>query len=218
MDLASVQATLAALPSSFQRPGTTYAQLQRAFAASLGRLVSESNGMITQAGGAQAAGGKWMDVWGQALGIPRRSGEARSAYLSRFLATCVAWRLSVPALEQFMLSNESASVTVTESFPSVGWTMTLPSPNLLTSGVDLETQLKTVRPAGVPYSFLVQEGGCFLSTSVFMSRSRARGAFLTQAVKPVAAAAVASTPNTAPSLPMTYMTDPTLNPSLATAA
>jgi len=213
MDWSAVSATLAALPRTFQRSGPNFAAYQNSVIAALSEFTSGVDSLVAQSVGASGASGKWLDVWGEALGLPRQPGESRSTYLGRINAMCALPRGTVPAIETYMQLVANLSVTVTENFPSVGWTMTLSSASALQNAVALETGLGAVRPAGVPYSLVVQQGGSFLSTSNFFGRSRAKGSYLTSQSHGLSPSVAPNTNNVVVELPMTFLTDPTLNPA-----
>ena len=214
MDWADISARLQDLPSTYRRRGPNYTAWQNSLTAAISRGTTGVDSVIDQINFATSSG-KWLDVWGAVLNVPRHAGEGSQAYRSRIAATCQAWRVTPPGIEDFVEFTRGIAAQVTESIPTaVGWQLVL-SANSSTLQ-SLAADLQVCRPAGVPYAFALRFGGLYLDTVNFLGRPRTTGAYLSAAVKLEAPGIGPATNNVVNTLPTTLLTDPTLNPSLST--
>lgn len=212
MDWNAVASQLSDVPRTFQRSGTTYQWLMNAYTAGLLRYTSAADGTNTQLS-FQTAVGNWLDVWGNLFNIARNNGEADGVYAKRIQFLLTRGKGTLVAIAQFIQTAENISATVTEQSP--GYTIQLGSQST-SFYAQIASDLKYVRPAGVPFlPFQVLRGGLYLGTVDYLGVHKVTGAYLTTPVTPVTPVMSATTNNSTPLLPTTFLTDPTLNPGLA---
>lgn len=214
MDAAAVQYYLNDLPKTFKRPGTGYAQWMASLGFGVSSWTEASDAVMAQVSFTQAQWG-WLDVWGQLFGIPRLNEESDAGYLPRIQALLILRGATPVSIRSFMQVLYGVNCTIVEQFGSVTWLLKLNSPVPGVSYNALATALGRVRPAGVPFTpFQIAAGGCFISTVNFLGGSRVPGSWINTATTPQGFTLSAGTPNSVPLLPTSYLTDPTLNPTL----
>lgn len=218
MDFSQITAQIADLPSAFTRPGAVYQQLQNSFSGALLRGCSASDGIIGQLG-FQNATGVWLDAWGKLYGLSRKANEADSVYKARITFTLLCGKGPPIAIRTFVETAEGIpDATIVENLPNVGWNMNI------TTSVSSETlnqvanDVVYVRPAGVPFGpFSVLRGGSYLGTVNYLGAGRVTGAYIFNPLTTFNFAIPESTNNSLSQLPTTFLSDPTINPSLAAA-
>lgn len=208
MDFASVLARIDDLPPTFKRPGDTYRQWANALSAAVSRGAEAGDAVLAQLGFADAAG-RWLDCWGLLFGLPRHGGEGDAAYRARITGTLTAAHSTPVAITSYLTVSQGVSASVSESLPSVGWSLAVATPNVNIQQIAADANV--VRPAGVPFALEILRGGLFLSTHSFLGRPRASGAWLVDPVTTLAPSIPRSTNSAQPLLPTTFLTDPTLN-------
>jgi hypothetical protein len=215
MDWQEVFSQLNDLPPTFTRPGQTYQWWASALTEEFARYTTASDAYTAQVNFSEA-NGLWLDVWGRLYGIERDPNESDQAYQTRITATLQASHGPPLAIVSFLLLSLGIVSTVTEAIPAaVGWMVQLGGTAQLANLPQIAADLDFVRPAGVPYNFAVLKGGCYLTTINYLGRPRVTGAYLTLPVSRIGPDIPSSTNNATPLLPTTFLTDPTLNPSLA---
>jgi hypothetical protein len=216
MDWNAVTAVLNSLPATYRRSGPTFAAWQNSLAAGITRGTGGVDTVSAQTTFANSSG-NWLNVWGRMLGVIRNASESDVAYKDRISETMLAWRGTVPGIESYVLEAMGIPATVTEKFPAVGWSLNLP-PGMPLSAAQLKAlpgDLAFVRPAGVPYTAKQINGGLFLKTGNFLGATRFQGSWLQPYSILGGLNIPSSTNNTVPTLPTTWLTDPTINPGLA---
>jgi hypothetical protein len=216
MNFNAVESILESLPSSFKRLGPNYDNWQNTQSAVLARMTGAIDSLMAQYSFTGATG-NWLNAWGDILGVLRRS-ETDAIYHLCITGTMLAWRGTVPGIEKYINEARQIPCTVTEAFPNVGWNLVVqPGYTLSASQISqLPVWLSFVRPAGVPYAVQAYNGsGGVLSTGNFISNTRFPGSWLRlTGGNPSGLVIPASTNNSVSTLPTTFFTDPTLNPSL----
>jgi hypothetical protein len=187
MNWEDITTVLNSLPSTYRRNGGNYAAFQNSLVAGISRFTLGIDSIAGQASFATPPVGKWLDAWGRLFAVPRNNGESDAAYYMR----------------------------VKENFPQVGWSLIISS--LLTAAqlAALITNLAFIRPAGVPFKVFGRRGGLYLSTVNFLHGTRVSGSWLIPGAIFLPLLIPSSTNNAVPTLPTTWLTDPTINPSLA---
>jgi hypothetical protein len=215
MNLTEVISQLNDLPDTFKRPGTIYAQLTQSFATGLTRYTDATDEIGNESTSFSEARYGWLDVWGLLFGITRNSGEADYSYSLRVEQVLMAWVGTLPAIANWAEVIYQTTVTIAENFPAPGYVIQLPG-SLTIAQVDaFVASLNRIRPAGVPFQVGMQSSGLYLDTINYCGAARVTGAYLTNALTYVPLAIGPITINAVPLLPSLYLTDPTLNPSMA---
>jgi hypothetical protein len=210
MNYADVIARLESIPTSFRRQGLTYQQLENAFAASLADYTSSMRALTAQETITTAAF-NWLNMQGDLYGIARFPNETSSAYLNRIQATLVAAKGTPVAIEIYINLITGLSATVTEQTTVPDWFLTLNGSVSLATLTQINSSIGFVRPAGVPFTYNVAEGGLYLSTINYLGYGRLSGSYLVAAFDIVKPNIGANTNNSLPLLPSDYLTDPTIN-------
>lgn len=215
MDWNAVSAQLADLPSTYKRSGDTYTFLFKSFVMGLLRYTSAADGTTGQLAFPQAIG-KWLDTWGQLFNVPRNNDESDRAYATRIQFLLLSGKGPPVSIARYIQIVEGLSATVTEKFPAVGYRISM-GLQTLAAYAQIISDLKYVRPAGVPFLPLtVLQGGLYLGTINYLGVApRVTGAYLNQPFTTNGIVVPATTNNSRPLLPTTFLTDPFLNPSLA---
>jgi hypothetical protein len=216
MQWSDVLARLNDLPSTFLRQGPNFTEFQNSLVNGLHKFTNGTEGAINQAQPTQAIG-RWLDVVGRARNIPRFNNEADAAYLER-----ITYLLTTPggppsAILGLLGILGLVNTTLTENFATCSWSASISSGLGAARLSQITTSLGYVRPAGVPYNLGVSTGGLYLNTLNYLGRPRVTGAYLVSSINAAALNMSTNTNNAICLLPTTYLTDPTLNPSLATA-
>jgi hypothetical protein len=213
MDFPAVQSTLTDLPDTFTSNAGPYPQLVDSWTTALALFTTGSDGIAAQANFNSAVGG-WIDTWGLAFGIGRLATESDSTYQARILALMSAVVGTVPAI-QIWISLYAPGGSVSENSPGPGYTITLPSAITTLQYQQFFDGLQYIRPVGVPVIINASSGGLFLGTSTFMGTDQVMGSYLSTGGGAIASPWGAIQNNASLRIPDLYLTDPTLNPSLA---
>lgn len=213
MTYAEALRILLTIPATFRRTGANYAAWQASQMAAIGRFVEADSNIVAQIGGLNAATAKWLDVFGILFSVVRNSGERDMAYSGRIYETCQARRVTPEAIEVFLAFTLGATATVTESFPSVGYALSVSKSLIADDEKALDTALDWVRPVGVPYSYGISFGALYLTSGTFRGLSRSYGSYLTPGTKKVSPLSGGTTNGLPSTLPTTFLTDPLLNAS-----
>lgn len=211
MNITDVAARLADLPRAFRRDDPTFALVEQSLAVGVARYTTAADGVMAQTQFLQATG-RWLDVWANLFGVPRRNGEGDGALKARILATLSGQRSTVVAIEQFLQYSFGVAGTVSESLPTIGWTLAVPNTSIPIATIT--RALGQVRPAGVPFNTGVSTSGSYISTVNYFGAAKVTGAFLGAPNAGTSLSIPQATTNSVPSLGTTFLTDPTLNPSL----
>ena len=218
MNFASVQATLNDLPYTFRKTTTPYTQLVDAWSVMLALFTDGVDGTIAQTlppgtTFLDAVGG-WIDVWGLAFNIARLPAESDHLYQARVLQLLSAIIGSAPAI-QIWIGLYAPGGSVSENLPAVGYTIRLPSAMTDLQNTQFFGGLQYVRPVGVPISFVAATTGLYLGTIDFAGLDTVQGSYLAGGAAGTASLLPAVQNNALPQIPTLFLTDPTLNPSLA---
>lgn len=216
MNFQQVQNQLTDLPRTFLRLGTPFTQWMDSITAGLTRYTSAADALIQQIVTFANAKFGWLDTWGLLFGIPRFANEADQNYSPRIPYIVQAGGGPPNAIAYWILNVWKVQVTVTENFPSVGYSITFPSGLTLAQIIQILISIARVRPAGVPITAVLQESsGLYLDTINFLDYAPSvTGAYLTQASSTPVSGLGSTTNNTQPLLPTLFLTDTTLNPNL----
>lgn len=202
------------LPETFRRVGSNYSVWQTSQMIAIARFISGDDSIISQIVSVDAATAKWLDTFGELLGISRKSRESDSAFAARVQATCVANHCSPLNIIAFLSFSMNITTEVTESFPDVGWVLSVSDSNVLTDEATLADTLVRVRPAGVPFVYEYPSGGLYMTSNVFRNRPLGYGAFLSDATKTKTPTEGGATNAATSTLPTVFLTDPVINPTL----
>lgn len=217
MQWSDILARLNDLPGTFLRNGPTgepFSYWQNALAAGLYKDANASDGAVNQATFANAVG-HWIDVWGQIFDIPRSSGETDAHYIARIEFLLTVEGGSPASISAFFTQAENINTVLSENFSACSWSVSLSS-GLATNELNqVANDLRYVRPAGVPFNMLVLSGGLYVGTLNYSGAARVTGSYLNSPVKQFLPNISPNTNNAQPTLPTVYLTDPTINPSLA---
>jgi hypothetical protein len=214
MQYADVLAQINTLPSSFVRPGPTFAFLQASRAAALLRYAEASDGLIANLSFTTASG-VWLDAWGQLFVIPRDAQESDGSYANRIPATLVSGHGTPIAIVLYLLTAFGYTVTITEDFVNTAWQVKFEVPIAPARFNELMQGLNRIRPAGVPATALIGlSGGLYIGSINYLGAPRVTGAYLLSPKGEAALEISAFTNNTLPLLPTLFLTDPTINPGL----
>lgn len=215
MQFSDVIAQLELLPATYLRPGAQFQQLMNAKAAALFRYTNAVDGLNSQVANFLQSYGVWLDCWGKLWGIPRNNGELDNAYLSRIQATLLSGRTTPVSIELFVQLGFGLSVTVQEDFSTCTWSLLFNIPPTTQQFSNIMASLPFVRPAGVPMTPpTTNAGGAYIGSVNYLGAPRITGAYLETPQNQTEVMQSAYTPNSIPLLPTTFLSDPTLNPSL----
>lgn len=216
MDFQAVKTRLDDLPMTFTRLGPTYQTFDLSQTASLFRYTGASDGVISQLDFVKAVG-PWLDAWGKLFVIPRNINESDDAYQNRIVMTLLAGRCTPNAIIIYMQSL-GIEANLVEDFVNAAYHIQFTKPLTTEAFTALAQNLAAVRPAGVPFlPFQVLQGGLYLGTIDFVDAPKVTGAYLDTPLKSFTPTISASTNNAVPLLPTLFLSDPTLNPGLATS-
>lgn len=200
------------LPLPFRRPSSPFSWIMNAIAGGLTEYTASSDGIQNEESGITSSSASWLDVWGQIFDIQRLSQESDSAYRFRVLYTLasgVSPPLAIQSWSRLFLSTNT--VYVTESFPTAGYSISIPSglsQSLLSSWV---LGLARIRPAGVPFTVTEQVGPLILGSYAYVGSTSLAGAYLGAGSTPLNIALGTSTLNASPLVATPLLTDPLLN-------
>lgn len=210
MTLNDIISRLQNLPRSFRRPGVQYTQLEQSLASGIARYAGGVNGLVSQTD-FTVAQGSWLQLWGNLFGFSRNSGENDEVYRQRIIRNLTMSRATPVAIELFMYYTWGAATTVSENFSAYSWSMIMP-PGLATNQYSSVIQsLSYVRPAGIPFSISVSQGGLYVGASNYVDMPRQQGAYLLSGNASLGNVLSPNTNNNVPLLPTSYMTDPLVN-------
>lgn len=212
MDVQLVLSQLQDLPAPFLRPGATFQWIYQALAGGEAWYTEASDGIAWQVAGLPTAEGPWLTTWGEILGVGRLPGESDGAYSARVQETLLApvgTPLAIQTYSRFILN--STLVTVSENFPAVGYTISIPVgyPSVVLS--NWISGLARIRPAGVPFQITEHVGPLMLGTYSYLGASGFAAAYLGQGNQALPLNLGASTNNLQNLLPDLLMVDPNLN-------
>lgn len=213
MDFPAVQAVLNDLPDTFKRIGTPYTQFIDALTSALSLYTIASDSLVAQQNFNNAVYG-WLDVWGLLCGVPRRPNEADSVYRARIKNTILSWHATPLAMITWLQVIEGLTATISEGFPAVGYTITLPPTLTAAQILAVLINFAYVRPAGVPFALGSSIGGLFQDTINYQGAERVTGSYLGQPTSLGSIGIPASTNNFVAQLPDLLFTDPNINPNL----
>ena len=216
MDYSAILTQLNLLPQTFLRFGTPFTWLQASKAAALLRYTGAVDALINQLNFSQAVG-VWLDCWGKLFSIPRNSDETDNTYANRITALLTAGRGTPVGIQIYLLIALGITATVTEDFVNTAWQLKLSTPLTQAQLTQMIDNLVYVRPAGVPclHAIANVQGGTYLGTVNFFGAARVTGAYLKTPVQNASTIGIsATTNNSVPLLPTTFLSDPTLNPGL----
>lgn len=203
------------VPATFQRPGTGFQQLMLGEVIQLFRYCNAVDGMSAQTS-LSTAEGPWLDVWGGLFNIPRNANETDDAYYHRISFTLTSGRCTPVAIVLWIINTLGLQVTISENFMQCRWTLTFSTPLTSAQYTALAQNLGYVRPAGVPFlPFNAGAGGLYLGTVNFSNEPRMTGAYFDNPTIGFIPVIAPNTDNATPLLPTTFLTDTTINPSLA---
>ncbi len=215
MTPAQVLAQLLDLPPTFKRPGVIFTQIYNSLAAGEASYALASDGSIPPQTMPRALG-PWLTVWGQIFGIPRLAQEADLAYSARIrnsLTSPVGTPQAIQAWSRYFLN--STQVTVVENLNSgVGYVIEIPAglpTQLLENWLE---SLDRIRPAGVPFSVVLQTNPLMLGTYSYIGASRFAAAYLGFGTSSYNPSFDALTPNAEPLISTVLLDDPSLNGGL----
>lgn len=215
MDQAKVLAAINDLPSTFKRDAdTTYLQFIDALTAALFRMTNAADGITSQLTIGNASGG-WLDLWGMLFGLPRRANEADSTYFARITITLTGGAGPVQCMLNWVFTAWGLVIAITENLPSVGYVITFPATVSTVQIGQIIQGLAQIRPAGVPFTVVISNIGTYLDTVNYLNAGNVTGAYLGGGTTPVNLTLASANNNSPPLLPQLFLTDPTLNPSLA---
>ena len=216
MQWADINYQLGDLPDTYKRSGPTYEWVMNSLTAALDRYTSSSNGIVSMTTFANAQG-KWLDFWGQLLGgIARLNEQTDADYMALITQTILEGKGPPVAILDYVKLIYGIKASITENFPSVGWYLKFGSSFPQSQYNQLALTLGNVRPAGVPFTpFKILGGGLFLGTINYLGRDRVTGSYIGQPVTAFSFQIPNSTNNVTSSLPTVFLSDPTVNPSLA---
>jgi hypothetical protein len=214
MDFPTVLARLNDLPSTFRRNGPPYTQLIDSIARALAGFTLAADATEAQVSAFTVALDGWLDVWGLLWGVARQQNEANSSYGTRISRTVLAWVGTLPAIQAWV-SFYAPGGTVVDNYPTLGYSITLPPTMTPAQVTSFLRSLNRIRPAGMPFTVNQTASGIFLGTQVFIGTGLSQAPYLTGTAINLALALNPVTPNTVPIIPTTFMSDPTINPSLA---
>jgi hypothetical protein len=217
MKFTDVKARLDDLPRSYTRLGPNYQAFDRSQSAALFRYAGASAGISNMLIFKQAVG-PWLDVWGQLFGIERNTNEADDTYQNRIMMTLLAGR-STPVAIAIFLQTLGITATLEEDFVNCSFNLQFTIPLTPAGFQSLAQNLASVRPAGVPFlPFEVLQGGLYAGTINFLNAPKVTGAYLGTPLSSFTPMIAQSTNNSLPLLPTLWLSDPTLNPGLASVA
>lgn len=216
MDLPAVLAQLNDLPDTFKRKDAWYTQFVDAVATGASQYTLGIDEVFNQVTAFNNALGGWLDTWGLLFGVPRLENEADSLYEARIGNTVLAWVGTIPAIQTW-INLYAPGGTVTENIGTAGYTINMPPSMTALQTQQFLQSLARIRPAGVPFNVQQTGSGLFLGTEEFLGDGRAVGNYLTAGTSTTVLTLGATTLSAQPILPGCWLTDPTLNPSLAPA-
>lgn len=217
MQFQDVAARLGDLPPTFKRPGPGFQTIASSQTAALFRYTGASDGVIQQLDFRQAVG-PWLDAWGKLFVIPRNTNESDDTYQNRIVMTLLAGRCTPNAILIY-LQSLGINATLVEDFVNAAYHIQFTTALTPAAFNSLAQNLASVRPAGVPFlPFQILQGGLYVGTIDFLNAPKVTGAYLDTPLKSFTPTIAVSTNNSVPLLPTLFLTDPTLNPGLASGA
>lgn len=217
MNFSQAQQNLNDLPSTFKRLNAPYTQWVDSLTSAIVRgtsAIDALNNQVTQISNAQFG---WLDIWGLLFGIPRLTGEPDSHYLARIQYEVTAGAGTPCAIVNWIYAVWGISVTLTESFPAVGYSLKFPATLTLAQINIIVNSLVKIRPAGIPFTVqsaaISSPDGPYLTTINFLNAPRTTGAFVggEGEISPSSTLTLnPSTNNSQPLLPDIFLNDPAL--------
>ena len=218
MNFAQVQKQLENLPPTFLRNSTPFTQYMDALTAGMLRGAAPIDNMMAMVSNITNARYGWLDVWGLLFNVPRFVNEQDANYLARIQYEVTAGGGTPVGICKWILAVWGVSTEVLENLPSVGYQVIFPATLTTLQIQTILNSLIRIRPAGVPITIgALSPDGLYLQTINFFGASDVTGAYLAAGSVVSTVFLNVSTNNTTPLLPDLFLTDPTLNPSLAVA-
>lgn len=180
-------------------------------------MSSGMDGTVQAGTNAKLARFGWLDAWGLLFNVPRNNNEADVNYLRRIIYEVNAGAGPPVAIAKWLLNVWNIQATIQESLPTVGYVIDFSTALSAAQILAVLQSLVRIRPAGVPFVVSSVSLGLYLNTIDFLNGINVTGTYLSESPPGTTAGLGPATNNTAPSLPGLFLTDPTLNPSLAAA-
>lgn len=216
MNFHQVQTQLENLPPTFLRQTSPFTQYMDALTAGMLRVTAPIDNimaMVTQFSNARYG---WLDIWGLLFNVSRFPNEADSVYLNRIQYEVTAGGGTPVGIAKWIAAVWGVQVEVLENLPSVGYQIIFPATLTTLQIQTILNSLVRIRPAGVPITIAAQSpDGLYLQTINFLGAADVTGAYLSASAVLSTVILNVSTNNTSPTLPDLFLTDPSLNPSLA---
>lgn len=215
MDFTQVQFQLKDLPPTYLRQGTPFTQWMDALTAGMILGTETIDQTISASSSANNARYGWLDIWGLLFDVPRLSNEPDISYLTRMKYELIAAGGPPVGMAFWIQKVWKVAATIQENLSTVGYNISLPN-TLTTAQISaILSSLVAIRPAGVPFTTNLSADGLFITTVNYVDTELITGSYLTTSVGNTTVTLSAATNNTPPALPTLFLTDPTLNPSLA---
>ncbi len=206
------------LPSTYLRSGAIFEDLMSSFAFSISRYTNSADALQAMLN-IETMDYKWLNLIGIITGINRLNNETISQYRTR-IQSIIAESQGTPVSILEYLQGIGINSTYSDYFsgPGVfgtsGYTLDIETPSSNYNGIAVS--LARVRPAGVPFAFNVLNGGFYVDSINFVEAWDVTGAYLVNPYTNLDYTIPTTTNNNnSLGIPTTFLTDPTINPSLA---
>lgn len=177
MEFLDVLNQLQDIPSTFKKTGPFFTAFENSIALGLSTYTNATDGVMGELS-FQNASFYGIGMWGSVLGIIQDLNESDTQYSNRITNTLEAWFGTIPGLLRYMEDVYGLTATITENSP--GYTISISTPSQNTPV--MISNLKNIRPAGVPFSVDTLKGGLFLNTVNYLGSWRSTGAYLSNPV------------------------------------
>jgi hypothetical protein len=223
MNFQQIQTILNDLPATFRRPGNPFLQYIDALVSALTRGGIAADGVAAEGTDFSQAQYGWLDTWGLLFNIARQQNQRDANYSNQIAYTVNVSGGPPVQIIRWLSVVFGITVEISENIPGVGYSLLFPPVVTTPQLVAMILSIAYVRPAGVPFTVLVESGGgagggagTYLTTINFLDAPRAAGAFLAGGSGTLQDLGIGpSTNNAQPLLPDLFLIDPTLNPSFA---
>ena len=211
MDNRSVIDILRGVPYTFVSDQPNFLNFFQTLAQTLSQFTTGNDSLTTQLL-FKTALGKSLDSFGGILGNPRASGESDTLYVGRLISDYNGPFGTPSAIQSFIQTLYSASVSVVATGTGGGYSIGFQSPLPDTTYQAIAEALNWIRPAGVPFfPFSVVGGGLYLTTVNYMGSPRITGAYLSSPSNlTFAFSLLPNTNNIISNYPVTIFEDPVL--------
>ena len=211
MDNRSVVDILRGVPYTFVSDQPNFLNFFQTLAQTLSQFTTGNDALTTQLL-FKTALGKSLDSFGGILGNPRASGESDTLYVGRLISDYNGPFGTPSAIQSFIQTLYSASVSVVATGTGGGYSIGFQSPLPDTTYQAIAEALNWIRPAGVPFfPFSVVGGGLYLTTVNYMGSPRITGAYLSSPSNlTFAFSLLPNTNNIISNYPVTIFEDPVL--------